>query len=192
MLETKSNPQTLNFIKYLTITITTLTIIFIIYALKLGIFQNENILINYIKETGIIAPIIFIIFQILQVIIPIVPGGVSCLAGVILFGPVQGFIYNYISIIIGSCIAFHLSKKYGLNLIKRFFKEDTINKYLKYLQNKKFKKILFINILLPGLPDDLLCYIAGLSTISFKNFLTIILLGKPISLLFYSIFIDII
>lgn len=191
MIETKSNTQTTNFIKYLTITITISIIIFIIYAFKLGIFQNKNILINYIKETGIIAPIIFIIFQILQVIIPIFPGGVSCLVGVLLFGPFLGFIYNYISIIIGSSIAFHLSKKYGLNLIKRFFKENTINKYLKYLHNNKFKKILFINILLPGLPDDLLCYIAGLSTISFKTFLIIILLGKPISLLFYSIFIDI-
>ena len=78
--------------------------------------KNENILISYIKQAGIITPILFIIFQILQVIIPIFPGGVSCIAGVILFGPFLGFIYNYISIIIGSCIAFHLSKKYGLTV----------------------------------------------------------------------------
>ena len=62
MIETKSNTQTTNFIKYLTITITISIIIFIIYAFKLGIFQNKNILINYIKETGIIAPIIFFFF----------------------------------------------------------------------------------------------------------------------------------
>ena len=51
-----------------------------------------------------------------------------------------------------------------------------------------FEQIFLWGIVLPGLPDDLLCYIAGLSNISFKKFLAIIVLGKPLTLILYSVF----
>lgn len=191
MIETnmiESNNILKNLFKFITIIITIFSIIFIIYSLKLGIFEDKNIMVNYIKNLGIIAPIIFIILQIIQVIIPIIPGSISSLAGVLAFGPIQGFIYNYIGLVIGSCIVYYLAKNYGVSLIRKIFKENTINKYLGYI-NSNFKKIFFICITLPWFPDDLLCYIAGISNISFKSFIFIILIGRPISLLFTSLFI---
>lgn len=193
MYETESNNEVLpTGLKYLLkiniFLITSILIIIIIYSIKLSIFEDKSIFINYIKDFGILAPICFILLQIIQVIIPLIPGGVSSLTGVLAFGPVLGFIYNYIGIVIGSCIAYILAKRYGLRLIEKIFKEETINKYIKYIKNNYFYKIFIIGIFLPILPDDLLCYIAGISQISFKKFLIIILLGKPISLLTYSIF----
>ena len=195
MIETNinNNIETNNHLKYLfkfnTILITIVAIIFIIYALKLGIFEDKNILVNQINNYGILGPLIFIIFQILQVIVPIIPGGISNLAGVLAFGPIQGFLYNYIGLVIGSCLAYYISKKYGITIIQKIFKRSTINKYLKYI-NHSFKTIFLICIILPGFPDDLLCYIAGISSLKFKSFLFIILIGKPISLLVYSLFIN--
>lgn len=177
-----------NLFKLSTILATIIILLFIIYGLKLGIFQNKIVLVNYIKKFGIIGPIFFLCFQIFQVIFPVIPGGASCLAGVLAFGPVRGFIYNYLGLVIGSIIAFNLSRKYGIKIINNFFKEETIEKYLKYIKDNKFNKIFFLGIFLPGLPDDLLCYIAGMSKINFKKFLTIILLGKPLTLLTYSFF----
>lgn len=188
--------ENINWSKYLTRIITFIImlviIIFVIQALKLGLFDSKRLLIDYIEQYGIWAPLIFIILQIFQVIIPIIPGGASCLAGVLAFGPLKGFIYNYIGLVIGSVIVYHLAKRYGLNLIRKIFKENTINKYLTWFNTKNYLKLFFIAIILPGFPDDLLCYIAGISNIRFKNFLLIILIGKPISLLTYSLFINII
>lgn len=193
MLETelieKNQPTSLKFLlKMTTFLITILLILLIIYGIKLGIFQDKTIMINYIKKFGIFAPICFLLLQILQVVIPIIPGGVSCLAGVIAFGPILGFLYNYIGLLIGSCLAYFLAKKYGLKIIQKLFKSETITKYLKYIKSNSFSKIFCLGIFLPGLPDDLLCYIAGISNLSFKNFLIILVLGKPISLLTYSLF----
>ena len=126
--------------------------------------------------------------QAVQVVFPVIPGGASCLAGVLAFGSVAGFIYNYIGIAIGSLVAFLLSKKYGLALIRKIFKEETVNRYLGYMKSDKFNKIFFWGILIPGLPDDLLCYIAGLTEMNLKTFITIIIIGKPLGLLIYSIF----
>lgn len=172
----------------ITIIMTILIIIFIIYALKCGIFSSNDRLINYMKSFGLLAPLIFIFIQIIQVIFPVIPGGASCLAGVLAFGPVEGFIYNYIGLCIGSVISFSLSKKYGMGIIKKLFKEETINKYLNYIKEKKFDKIFFYGILMPGAPDDLLCYIAGITHINYKMFIKTILICKPLTLIFYSLF----
>ncbi len=47
----------------------------------------------------------------------------------------------------------------------------------------------YIGVLIGSRPDDLLCMIAGLSSISFWKFFWIIVIGKPISSFFYSYFI---
>jgi len=186
----KEETKLKNIFKIITIIITILLIIFIIYGLKLGIFKDKEILVNYIKQFGLFAPLFFLLLQIIQVVFPVIPGGASCLAGVLAFGPVLGFVYNYLGLVIGSIIAFNLSRKYGLKLIKKLFSEETINKYLDYIRTNKFDKVFFLGIFLPGFPDDLLCYVAGVSKMSFKKFLIIILLGKPLALLFYSLFIE--
>ena len=174
--------------KIFTISITIFMFSFLFYLLKNDAIHSEGLIIEKIKELGIFAPFIFILLQIFQVVFPVIPGGASCLIGVLLFGPVTGFIYNYIGLILGSCLAYFLSQKYGLTIIHKFFKEETTQKYLKYIQNHTFFKIFMLGIILPGFPDDLLCYIAGISNIKFKPFLLIVLLGKPISLLAYSLF----
>lgn len=193
MIESNLNDETQSsslkpIIKIFTFSITIFITIIVLYAIKSGIFQDKNLFIDYIKNYGAFAPMCFIILQIIQVIFPIIPGAFSCLAGVLAFGPIPGFIYNYIGLLIGSCIAYFLSKKYGLNLIKKIFKKETIDKYLKYIEGNYSFKIFLIAIILPGFPDDLLCYIAGISSIKFKQFLLIILVGKPLSLLTYSLF----
>lgn len=175
------------FINTMTVIITILLIAFIIYGIKSGIFSSDKALTDYMKKVGIIAPLIFLLIQVLQVIFPVVPGGASCAAGVIAFGPVWGFIYNYIGLCIGSAAAFLISRKYGMKLIRKLFKEETVDKYLRYIHEKKFDKIFFWGIFLPGAPDDLLCYIAGVTNMKLKKFMWIIFIGKPLSLLGYSI-----
>lgn len=177
-------------IKIFAIIVTILLIFFVIYAIQLGILQDRKLLIQYIKSFGLIAPIFFLLLQIIQVVVPIIPGGASCLAGVLAFGPLEGFIYNYVGLIAGSLLAFQLSKKYGLSLIKKIFSEESINKYLNYINTTNFTKIFFLVILIPSLPDDLFCYLAGLTKMKQRTFFIILLLGKPLTLIIYSLFVN--
>ena len=149
-----------NIFNITTIIMTILVIAFIIYGIRIGIFRDKNVLIEYIKKFGIFAPTLFIFIQIIQVVFPVIPGGASCLAGVLAFGPVLGFIYNEIGLTIGSVIAYYLSKIYGLRLINSLFKKEQVDKYLNYIRTNKFEKVFLWGIVLPGLPDDLLCYVA--------------------------------
>lgn len=175
--------------KGITIIVTIFLVLFVLYGLRLEILQDKMLLVDYIKKFGIIAPLFFISLQAFQVVFPVIPGGASCLAGVLAFGSAFGFVYNYIGLIIGSLIAFYLSKKYGLSLVRKIFKEETIQKYLKYINDSRFDTIFFLCIFIPGLPDDIMCYIAGLSKMNYKTFLISILIGKPLSLLLYNFFV---
>lgn len=162
-------------------------IFFIYFAVKERWFLDNEILLTKIKSFGLLAPLCFILIEIVQVVLPVIPGGASCLVGVMAFGAVGGFIYNYVGLVLGSICSFLLSRKFGMSIINKLFKEKDIKKALDKINNSKYDLIFFLIILLPGLPDDLFCYISGITKMSLKKFTLIILIGKPLTLLVYSI-----
>ncbi|CDC61791.1 putative membrane protein [Clostridium sp. CAG:417] len=162
-------------------------IFFIYFAVKERWFLDNEILLTKIKSFGLLAPLCFILIQIVQVVLPVIPGGASCLVGVMAFGAVGGFIYNYVGLVLGSICSFLLSRKFGMSIINKLFKEKDIKKALDKINNSKYDLIFFLIILLPGLPDDLFCYISGITKMSLKKFTLIILICKPLTLLVYSI-----
>lgn len=155
---------------------------------KAGIFTEVAKMDQFLETCGILAPVIFVLIQAIQVVIPILPGAVGCVYGVAFWGPLNGFIFNYIGICIGSIMAFYISRKFGHEFVQRITGEKFYDKYQKYLANEnRFEKIFALLIFLPCAPDDFLCYLAGMSGITAKRFTAIILLGKPSAILLYSI-----
>ncbi len=164
-----------------------LSIALTIYFINLGVFKDLNALRGLVGDSIILGPIIFVFIQILQVVIPIIPGGISTAAGVLIFGPYAGFIYNYIGICIGSIIIFLLGRRYGKPFILSMISDKTYNKYIGWLDNQnRFEKLFALAIFLPVAPDDALCLIAGLTNMSVKRYTLIILIAKPLSIFLYS------
>jgi len=161
--------------------------IFAIFGYKNGLFSSTQAFRGFILSFGMWAALIFVLIQIVQVIIPILPGAIGCLAGIVIFGPWMGFLYNYVGICIGSIIVFILSKRYGSQFVKGIIGEKSYEKYIVFAEKgKKFDKMFALAIFFPVAPDDLLCYIAGLTKMKLKKFITIIILGKPLSIAIYS------
>lgn len=153
-----------------------------------GVFNSRESLIQFVESFGTKAILVFILIQILQVVLPILPAAVTCVAGIILFGPIWGLVYNYIGICLGSFGAFLISKRYGQPLVEKMLSEKIFKKYSKWLNDgKTFDRIFTIGIFGPIAPDDALCYLAGLTTMSLKKFSLIILLGKPLPIALYSL-----
>lgn len=163
-------------------------IVFSLYAYNRQLFTSQAALQAYITGFGIAGTLIFILFQAVQVVLPILPGGLGCLAGVLLFGSWTGLAYNYIGICIGSIVAFFIARNFGKPILYSFFNEKTITKYEKWTgSDSKFTKWFAIAIFLPVAPDDFLCYLAGTTRMGWKKFTTIILLGKPFAIALYSL-----
>ena len=157
-----------------------------IYLSTTGIASDQEKLNRFIHDMGAFGALAYIFMQLVQVVIPIIPGGIGCAVGVMAFGTLRGFIYNYIGICLGSFLIFFISKSWGTYLMHLFFNEKKVEKYQKWVQKNKYTLLFAIGIFLPIAPDDLLCYIAGTTTMRFRTFAFIILLGKPLSIFLYS------
>lgn len=161
--------------------------IFIAILYHRGIFSSTVSFQHYIDGYGPFAPLVFMLIQIVQVVFPFLPGGISTVAGVVIFGAWRGFLYNYFSICLGSILVFILSRKYGSDFVKNIIKEKNYNKYSQWInKGRRFERFFASAIFFPGFPDDVLCYMAGLTKMRLGRFIAIILLGKPLSIAVYS------
>lgn len=166
-------------------------LIIAVYALYWGftnqVFTSEVALRNLLDTMGTAAPLGFIVIQIIQTVIPIIPGALTIPMGAMVFGMGYGFVLNFIGIMIGSVLNFILARKLGRPFVELLVDQQKFEKYTKWLDDeKRFEKLFTFGMFFPISPADLLCYIAGLSKLSFNKYLLILSLGKPFTLFVYS------
>ena len=66
----------------------------------------------------------------------------------------------------------------GQGFVRLFMSEEPFIKYQERLNSNKAYTLCFILYLIPGIPKDILCYVAGASEIRFLPFLIISMAGR--------------
>lgn len=154
-----------------------------------GHFDSFDTLRNYIVSFGMWGPVVLALIQMLQVVLPVLPGFLGSIVGAALFGWLEGFLVNYIGICLGSITAYWLAKRYGMQLVAKMVPMEKYGNWIDRInRSKSYTVFLLACIVLPLVPDDFLCYFSGLMDMKPKKFISIILFGKIWCLLFYSIF----
>lgn len=143
----------------------------------------KQIILKY-KKWGMLT---YTILMFLQVIVIPLPSTLTILAGTIIFGPTQAFIFASIGILLGSIIAFLIGRFLSRPVVNWIFGKEQINSYEKLLAGKT-KLILFLMLFLPFFPDDLICMIAGITNIKFKDFLWISFISRSFGIATISFF----
>ncbi|WP_025730467.1 TVP38/TMEM64 family protein [Atopobacter phocae] len=162
-------------------------ILFILYLFKQGVLTDEARLIQFMKEFGRGAPVVFMLIQLIQTVIPIIPGGLTIPLGTMLFGNYVGYLLNLVPILIGSYINFYLARRYGRPFVYTLLGFKQYKRAIRWLnKGEYFKRFFTIAMFFPLSPDDVLCYVAGLSDLNRKQFSTILLLSKPFNLFLYA------
>ena len=163
-------------------------VILALWGWRTGVLTSQEQMQALVHSCGAVGVVLFILFQAVQVVVPVLPGGIGCLAGVLIFGPVWGFVYNYVGICIGSLAAFAVARNCGKPLLTMLFSEKTIAKYSRWAEERnRFARLFALAIFLPVAPDDFLCYLAGTTEMSWRQYTAIILLGKPFAIALYSL-----
>lgn len=132
--------------------------------------------------------VIYMILQILQVIVAIVPGGVIQILGGVLFGGFWGTILCIAGIFLGTVIVYLLVKNFGKPLVEAFFDDKIVSKFGFLQDSKKLELVIFILFLIPGIPKDLLTYIAPLTKIKMSNFLVLSTLARAPAIIMSTVF----
>lgn len=143
----------------------------------IDITVNPSKLRDLVRGAGPWGPLILIIVQYLQLLFAPIPGTVASVLAGTMFGPWLGTLYSMIGAMLGSFTVFVLARKLGRPFVERFVKPKTLKK-MDYLAEKAGVLVFFAIFLLPVLPDDVVCYIAGLSKIPIRTLMLISLVGR--------------
>ena len=128
----------------------------------------------------------FVFFQFLQVTLIPIPSPILIIAGSIIYSPFQSTILSLAGILLGSAFAFFLGRVFGYRLVKFMVGQESAKKWKTFLNNCKFSFVLMM--LLPCFPDDILCLVAGLTSMTWGFFMTTQFIARPIGIFLVSYF----
>lgn len=129
-----------------------------------------------ILPLGPFAPVVFFGVMVAQVFLAPIPSAPVTLSGAIAFGVWEGFALSLAGSVVGSVLAFLAVRRWGEPMVARLVGEGVYRQYADKLDDRGWW--LFAVLLLPFTPDDAAVALAGLSTLSFRRFFVMMVLGR--------------
>ncbi len=135
-----------------------------------------------LPKYGALAPIMYIFLYALQIVIAPIPGAALAYTAGYLFGPIAA-VYSMLGILIGSALGFVLARRFGMPLIEKLAPKSWVERWHNLAAvNSSFTW--FLLMLAPT--ADVFYFIAGLTRLSFRRFMLIVLLGRTPGILLSS------
>ena len=121
---------------------------------------------------------IYILAQIIQIVICIIPGQWLQMGAGLAWGVMLGLLFSLIGAFFGSLITYYIAKWLGKNAVHFFFGEEKVAEYVEKLNSKRAFFIVFLIFLIPGVPKDLCNYAAGISSMRLRPFMLASMIGR--------------
>ncbi len=137
-----------------------------------------NGLVQIIGDTGAWGMVVYVLIQVLQVVILPLPAVVCYVPGAIIWGAPMATLLASVGVIIGSVISYFIGRIWGKKAVIWIAGKETTEKYSAYF-GKRGKGIFVIMQILPFFPDDILCMIAGLTSMNFVFFIVVMCTVRP-------------
>lgn len=141
------------------------------------LLRDQDQLMVWIQDWGQWAPVVTISLHVLQVLTAPIPGTAIDAVNGLLFGPWLGTLYSMTGLIIGSTIVMALTRRFGRPLVERFVDSKSIER-IDQLVEKRGSLVIFLIFLLPFLPDDAVCFLAGLTPIPLMELVLLAMIGR--------------
>ncbi len=144
--------------------------------------QNDeayrDIIVDKIKSYGWLSFFIVLGAQILQAILAIIPSGPIVIISGILFHPVLAIIICLVGQTIGAVCVYYLVKQLGVKFIALFIDPDKIKNFSILKNRRQCEVLMFGYLLIPGLPKDIISFVAPFTQIKIKSFILITLIAR--------------
>lgn len=140
---------------------------------------------NYLQSFGALGPAVLFCLLVAQVFVAIIPGHALMVTAGYVYGSF-GLMIVITSTILGSQLAFTIARRYGRDLIYKLASPAVIDKWNKTAHHQGVT-FYFFSFVLPIFPSDLMCYVAGLATISPRRFFVANLLGRTCCAVFVTL-----
>ncbi len=143
-----------------------------------AVFRNPETVEQWIAALGTEARLVFLLVQIFQVVVFIVPGEVVQIAGGYLFGIAEGALWSTAGIAVGATVNYWIGRWSGRAFIERFLTEKAAARFTAIATSPRGRLGFFLLFVIPGIPKDVLCYVAGGAAMGFWGFVLISTVGR--------------
>ena len=180
-----SRPGGLSIQKVMAMALTALTL-FVIWFYRAPLmvslywFSDMDAVINSIRGYGLWGPAILFVLFILQTFIAFIPGQALMVSSGYIYGFTGGILITWISLVVGGQAAFWLARRYGRPFAEKWVSASVLDRWDKSAAGQGIG-FYSISLVLPLFPNDAMCYVAGLGSMSFRRFLTANILGRGIA-----------
>ena len=148
-----------------------------LYDLMSDLLPSQEQVAAWVESLGIWGPVAIILLEMTQALLAPIPGqAIEAVSGY-LYGPWLGTLFPMIGMAIGSLIIFSLSRRFGRPLVIKLIGKKSMAQ-LDDLVRRGGAPFFFLIWLLPGAPDDLACVAAGLTPMTTRQFLILMLVGR--------------
>lgn len=148
-------------------------------------FSDREAVTASMDHLGIWGPVILSILFILQVFLAFIPGQALMVACGFLYGFWGGFLLSWLSLVAGGEIAFVLARRYGRAFAEKWISPNVLASWDKTAPGQGIS-FFAVTLVMPLVPNDAMCYVAGLGRISHHRFSIANLFGRGVACLFTS------
>ncbi|MBE0685480.1 MAG: TVP38/TMEM64 family protein [Anaerolineaceae bacterium] len=150
----------------------------IIWMSPIGsLFRDQEQLSVWLQGWGRWAPLVTITLHVLQVLTAPIPGTAIDAVNGLLFGPWLGTLYSMTGLMIGSILVMVLTRRFGRPMMERFIDPSSIER-IDRLVERRGSLVIFLIFLFPFLPDDAVCFLAGLTSIPLLELVLLAMAGR--------------
>ncbi len=148
-----------------------------LYQFLVRLYADKHFLKTTLREWGVLAPVVFVALQSVQVIFSPIPGEATGILGGYLFGQWLGFLYSTVGLTLGSIGAFAIGRWLGAHYVRKLVSAETWSR-VGFIVEAEGAVLCFILYLIPGLPKDVVCYLFGVSPMPLWVFALVSGLGR--------------
>lgn len=143
-------------------------------------FGSREAIATSMQHAGLWGPVALFILFVLQVFLAFIPGQALMVASGYLYGFWDGFLISWLSLVVGGEIAYALARNYGRPFAEKWISSTVLERWNKAAAGQGVA-FFAISLVMPLVPNDAMCYVAGLGTISRIRFSIANLLGRGLA-----------
>lgn len=140
-------------------------------------FSDREAVTSSMQNAGLWGPVVLFVLFVLQVFLAFIPGQALMVACGYLYGFWGGFLLSWLSLVAGGEAAFMLARKYGRSFAEKWIAQDVLARWDRTAQGQGVGFFAMM-LLMPLVPNDAMCYVAGLGKISRPRFFVANMLGR--------------
>jgi uncharacterized membrane protein YdjX (TVP38/TMEM64 family) len=140
------------------------------------LFSDQERIRGWVAGFGPWGPLISTALNIAQVLLAPIPGQFVGMANGYLYGVWLGTLYSIVGLTLGRLLAMALGRWFGRPLVERLVKPERLARWDR-IASRQGPVFFFLVFLFPFLPDDIVCFLVGLSPLSIPRMAVLAALG---------------